>query len=123
MACISRWLVLSLVAGLEEEVEDLHEHHTAEGSYHEGERSEDEDVYRLHLQELVGLGGASYGQTDEDSHDVDQRSACGLGQTTGNTALLEEVAEEEHTQQGDTRGHDECGYEEADDREELLLCR
>ena len=69
---------VDLVSGLEEEVEDLHEHHTAEGSYHEGECSEDEDVYGLQLQELVGLGGASYGQTDEDGHDVDQRSACGL---------------------------------------------
>ena len=42
-------------------------------------------------------GGASYGQTDEDGHDVDQRSACGLGKTAGNTAFLKEVTEEKHT--------------------------
>ena len=114
---------VDLVAFLEEEVEELHEEHAGEGGDHERQGADDEDLHGFPAEELAGLRGGTDGDTDQDGDDVHQRTAGRVGQTLGHAAFLEQVAEEEHTEQRNTGGHDEGRQQEADDREEFLLGR
>ena len=58
-------------------------------------------------QEARRVGRGAHGQPQQDGDDVDEGVAGRLGQPLGDPALLEQVAEEEHAQQGDGAGRDE----------------
>ena len=70
---------VDLVVALEEEVEELHEEHTGSGSNHEGEGTQHEDEHGGRSQEVGGLRGTTDGETDEDGHDIHQRTGGGVG--------------------------------------------
>ena len=109
-----------LVLG-QEEVHQLDEQHTAHGGDGEGKGSDGEDEDGVERQELAGLRGAAYGESQQHHDNVVQGATGGLGQTGGLATLLQQVAEEQHAQQGQTGRHDEGGEQEADDGEEDAL--
>ena len=112
---------VDLASFAEEQVDELHEEHTCRRSDDEGEQTESEDQQGFAGQELVRLGGRTDGQADQDRNDVHERTAGGFCETAGDAAFLQEVTEEEHAEQRKTGRDDECGDEEADDREDDLF--
>ena len=112
---------VDFVAFLEEEVENLHEEDTAEGGDDEGEGTKAEDEHRTTGEERGGLGGGTNGDTDKEGANVDDGVAGHLAETLGDTAFLQQVTKEEHTQQGQTARHDECAEEESDNGEGNLF--
>ena len=64
----------------------------------------------------------AYGESQQHDDDIVQGCTSGLGQAGGFAALLQQVAKEQHTQQGQTRGYDEGGQQKSDDGEEDALC-
>lgn len=84
----------------EEEVEDLHEYHTGSRGDDEGHETESEDENGVDGKERCCLGRRTHSEAEEHCHDIGESVACGLGQASGDTALTEQVAEEEHAEQG-----------------------
>ena len=72
-------------------------------------------------KELRSLGRGTYSHTEQDSYDIGKGVRCSLGKACGNTALTEQVAEEEHTEQWNTRGYHEASEQHTDNREDNLL--
>ena len=56
----------------QEQVHDLHKANTTHRSYEEGTGTDSEDIDGVHGEELTGLSGAAYRQTEQDDHDVVQ---------------------------------------------------
>ena len=112
---------VDLVAFLEEEVHQFDEEDTHEGGDDEGAGTEGEDEHRAAREEGGGLRGGSHGDADEEGADVDDGVGGDLGEALGDAALLQQVTEEEHAQQGKARGDDEGAEEESDDGEGDLL--
>ena len=119
-ACVADERV-DLAALLAEEVHELYEEHSAGGGNHEGKQTQQEDLDGPCIQEHVGLCGGTHGEADERGGNVDDGAAGILGQAPGDSAFLQQVAEEEHSQKRQARRNDECGAEEAYDGEYYLF--
>ncbi len=83
--------------------------------------TEGEDLDGVQGQELRCLGRAAHGKSEQHHHDIIQAAACRLGKSGGLSTFLQEISEEEHTEQWQTGWHDEGGEQQTDDREENLL--
>ena len=91
---------VNLVTLFEEEVHELHEQDTEESGDDEGTGTEGEDKDRAASEECRCLCRSTDGDADEQSADVDDSVGSDIGETFRNTALLQQVTKEEHTQQG-----------------------
>ena len=113
---------IDLLVLRQEEVHHLDEAYTAGRGDGKGEGSDGEDEHRVQREELTGLRRAAYGQSQQHDDDVVQGVAGRLSQSCRLATFLQQVAEEEHAQQWQGRGHDEGSDEQSDDGEENTLC-
>ena len=104
-----------------EEVHQLHEKHSGDRGHYEGQQAEAEDLERSPADEHVGLGGCAHGEAYQYGHHVDECSPGGLGQAVGDARLLQEVAEEQHAEQGKARRDYEGRADEGHDGENDLF--
>ena len=93
------------------QVEQFDEQHARCGGDDERQGTEAEDEDTVDCQELAGLGGGTYGDTEQDGDGVNQRATGSLGQAACHTRFFQQVTEEEHTQQGQTTRYQETGVE------------
>src|SRR5574344_14057 len=84
--------------------------------------TQEEYLNRIGCQEFTGLRRATYSQSEQHDYDIIHCTACRLSQTCSLTRFLEQVTEEQHTQQRKTRWNDECRKQQSDDREENTFC-
>ena len=112
---------VDFIALLEEEVHQLDEQHTAEGGHDERTGTEAENHQRLAAEEHRSLGRGTYGDADEQGADIDHSVGGHIGEALGDTALFQQVAEEEHTEQRQAARHDEGAEKQTDDGEGNLL--
>ena len=91
---------IQLLTFRQEEIHDLHEADTRGGGDHKGHGSEGEYLDGIQCQKLAGLGRTTYGETQEHHYDIVEGCTCSLCQAGGLAALFEQVAEEQHTEQG-----------------------
>ena len=66
---------IDLAAFLAEQIHEFHECYSADCCDNERKESEKEDLDRIACEEFVCLSRAAYSDTDEDGHNVDERSA------------------------------------------------
>ena len=106
----------------QEQVHELDEQDSCRRCNDKRKCSEHEDEYGVDGQELVGLGWASHCKTEQHNDNVIQCVAGRLCQTGCLAGLLEQVSEEEHTEQWQTWRYEECGEQQSDNWEENTLC-
>ena len=78
---------------------DLAEQQAADRGEHERDQAEDDDLDRLHGQELLRDRLTPDRQAEEDGDDIAQRVLCRVGQTIGHAAFAEQVAQHQHADQ------------------------
>ena len=113
---------VDLLALGEEEVHELHEQYATGSSDNEGSDTYEQNLQGRGSEELACLGRGTYGETEQDGDAVDERTLGSLGKTASDTTYVQQVTEEEHTQEGQTARYDEGGEQQTNDGEDDLLC-
>ena len=78
-------------------VHDLAEEHAEGGTHAERDQTEKDDLERLKPEEVGAGGGRADSGAEENGDDIHQFILRRLGDTLDHAALLEEVAEHQHT--------------------------
>ena len=102
-------------------VHDLAEEHAEGGTHAERDQTEKDDLERLEPEEVGAGGGSADSGAEEDGDDIHQFILRRLGDTLDHAALLEEVAEHEHTDQRSRVGKQNGDHDDNDDREHDLF--